>query len=304
MEIGSRLKEAREQKNISLEELQEKTKIQKRYLQAVEQGDYHILPGTFYARAFIKEYAAAVGLNGDDLLEEFKDELPQTKSEETPQYTRIQRSRKDNHPTKQSAIFSIIPTVITVLLVIGIIFAAWYFIQLTISNDDQEDREPVEESDDNEIIISDESNEPSTDDESESTPENEEENDNQAEQDNSEEEAKEMELRVVEEGTGTVPESTFEVVNGADDMILTLESTDNSWLEVNNGEGDTFYSNPFTPEESPLEIDISDEDRIYLNIGSAPNLQITINETLLEYPVDPDSHVHQKIWINLTESTE
>src|SRR5690625_7041564 len=78
MEIGVRLKEAREAKNLSLESLQETTKIQKRYLVAIEQGDFHVLPGKFYARAFIKEYALAVGLNPDELLEEYKSEIPST----------------------------------------------------------------------------------------------------------------------------------------------------------------------------------------------------------------------------------
>ncbi|WBX79510.1 helix-turn-helix domain-containing protein [Virgibacillus salarius] len=43
MEIGARLKEAREAKNLSLESLQETTKIQKRYLLAIEEGNLHIL---------------------------------------------------------------------------------------------------------------------------------------------------------------------------------------------------------------------------------------------------------------------
>ena len=61
MEIGENLREAREAKEISLDDIQEMTKIQKRYLVAIEAEDFHVLPGRFYARAFIKEYAQAVG---------------------------------------------------------------------------------------------------------------------------------------------------------------------------------------------------------------------------------------------------
>jgi cytoskeletal protein RodZ len=53
-ELGKLLKEKREEKGMSLEELQTATKIQKRYLAAIEEGNYDVLPGTFYARAFIK----------------------------------------------------------------------------------------------------------------------------------------------------------------------------------------------------------------------------------------------------------
>lgn len=44
-ELGIRLKEAREEKAMSLDDLQAATKIQKRYLTALEEGNYDIIPG-------------------------------------------------------------------------------------------------------------------------------------------------------------------------------------------------------------------------------------------------------------------
>lgn len=75
-ELGQLLKQKRLEQGISMEKLQEETKIRKRYIEAIEQGDLNILPGQFYARAFIKSYAEAVGLNPEALLEEYKHELP------------------------------------------------------------------------------------------------------------------------------------------------------------------------------------------------------------------------------------
>ncbi|MBM9832891.1 helix-turn-helix domain-containing protein, partial [Enterococcus faecalis] len=63
--IGAKLRQARLDKNISLIELQQMTKIQKRYLEAIEAERFDQLPGTFYVRAFIRQYAAAVGEDGD-----------------------------------------------------------------------------------------------------------------------------------------------------------------------------------------------------------------------------------------------
>ncbi|MNO44585.1 cytoskeletal protein RodZ [compost metagenome] len=69
-ELGRHLKEARLQKGMSLDDVQEVTKIRKKYLEAIEAGDYKVLPGSFYVRAFIKTYAEAVGVNPDELMEE------------------------------------------------------------------------------------------------------------------------------------------------------------------------------------------------------------------------------------------
>lgn len=77
-ELGIRLKEAREEKAMSLDDLQAATKIQKRYLTALEEGNYDIIPGKFYVRAFIKQYAEAVGLDADQLFEEHKKDIPNT----------------------------------------------------------------------------------------------------------------------------------------------------------------------------------------------------------------------------------
>ncbi|EAF0272058.1 helix-turn-helix domain-containing protein, partial [Listeria monocytogenes] len=49
-ELGDKLKQARREKGLSLDDLQQITKIQKRYLVAIEEGNYAVMPGKFYAR--------------------------------------------------------------------------------------------------------------------------------------------------------------------------------------------------------------------------------------------------------------
>ena len=67
-DLGYILRKTRQEKKISLDDLQEVTKIRKRYLEAIEEGNYKVLPGSFYVRAFIKSYAEAVGLDPTEVL--------------------------------------------------------------------------------------------------------------------------------------------------------------------------------------------------------------------------------------------
>lgn len=76
-ELGALLKKAREEKGFSLDEVQEQTKIRKRYLEALEEGDFDVLPGKFYIRAFIKNYAEFVGLDADEVLKHYQVEVPE-----------------------------------------------------------------------------------------------------------------------------------------------------------------------------------------------------------------------------------
>ena len=68
-ELGMELKSIRESKGLSLEQVQQETKIRSRYLEAIEAGDLSVLPGMVYARGFIKSYAEYLGVDGQELLE-------------------------------------------------------------------------------------------------------------------------------------------------------------------------------------------------------------------------------------------
>ncbi|MFD1850319.1 helix-turn-helix domain-containing protein [Oceanobacillus bengalensis] len=305
MDIGARLKEERVSKGLSLEELQEITKIQKRYLAAIEEGKLEILPGKFYARAFIKEYANAVGLDPSELLEEHKEEIPKTEEDSTVQYSRMQRTKKDSNLEKSSSFFSIFPTIIVVLLIIGIILVLWFFIKEDGSDNgsgtetDQKNTEVIINNP-NDVASEDNDNTENNEDETGETTETEE----PVEEEPEEEEGPQAEFVVVEEGTGSTPESTLELNNTGEEVIVLLESAEgNTWLDVTDADGKSFYSANFDENTSPHEIDMSDTDRIFFNVGNAPALKISINGVELEYPVDI-SNVHQRLWVNINNETE
>lgn len=75
-DLGALLRKAREQRGMTLDDIQESTKIQKRYLEAIEEGNYKVLPGTFYVRAFVKNYSETVGLDAEEVLRLYNNEVP------------------------------------------------------------------------------------------------------------------------------------------------------------------------------------------------------------------------------------
>lgn len=83
--IGEQLRKAREAKGLSISDIEKATKIQSRYLEAIENNDFDKLPGDFYVRAFIRQYAQIVGLNGKELLSQYQGEVANEVTSEVSQ---------------------------------------------------------------------------------------------------------------------------------------------------------------------------------------------------------------------------
>jgi cytoskeletal protein RodZ len=67
-ELGATLRKQRLDRGYSIADIEDMTKIRSRYLEAMEAGDFHLLPGGVYTRAFIRSYAAHVGLDTQDIM--------------------------------------------------------------------------------------------------------------------------------------------------------------------------------------------------------------------------------------------
>jgi len=68
----SKLKEARENKNISLEKASEDTRISLKFLKALEDEKYEIFPAEVYLKGFMRIYSEYLGLNSSEILEDYK----------------------------------------------------------------------------------------------------------------------------------------------------------------------------------------------------------------------------------------
>lgn len=130
VEIGKKLQKARQAKGYTLDDLQQITKIQKRYLIAIEDEKFDELPGDFYVRAFVKQYANTVGLDGDDLLKEYDDDLPKAKTAEYSDHiAQAVESRASQHKTignQVSKSRKYVPTIIITVVIILVLAAIWF----------------------------------------------------------------------------------------------------------------------------------------------------------------------------------
>jgi transcriptional regulator with XRE-family HTH domain len=70
--LGQELREEREARHISIEEIASSTKIVSRYLEALEDDRLDIMPGGFFIRGIIRAYAKAVGLDPEQVLGRYK----------------------------------------------------------------------------------------------------------------------------------------------------------------------------------------------------------------------------------------
>jgi cytoskeletal protein RodZ len=71
-EIGATLREARMRARIDISEIEAETKIRAKYLRALENEEWALLPGPAYVRSFLRTYAEALDLDAKLLLEEYK----------------------------------------------------------------------------------------------------------------------------------------------------------------------------------------------------------------------------------------
>ncbi|RQD75410.1 MAG: helix-turn-helix domain-containing protein [Candidatus Syntrophonatronum acetioxidans] len=124
-ELGKTLKEAREEKGLTYEEVFEKTKIQPRYLKALEEGNLDVFPGEVYARGSLRNYARILGLDEKMVLNEYY----QHRGHYSEALSREKKSREKPLYTKDDSIWKnlVIGILAIVLLFAGIQGYQYYF---------------------------------------------------------------------------------------------------------------------------------------------------------------------------------
>ena len=93
-DIGSTLREARLRARIDITEVEARTKIRARYLRAIENEEWDLLPGPVYAKTFLRTYADFLGLDSRTLVDEYKRRYERPSDHEARPVASLARERE------------------------------------------------------------------------------------------------------------------------------------------------------------------------------------------------------------------
>jgi cytoskeleton protein RodZ len=126
-EIGSTLREARMHARIDVSEIEAQTKIRAKYLRALENEEWSLLPGPTFVKSFLRTYAQALGLDGKALVEEYRlhHERPSEAALEpivsTPQSARARVRVPGAGPSRGYIAAVGVIAIVIVLLIVGLV---------------------------------------------------------------------------------------------------------------------------------------------------------------------------------------
>jgi hypothetical protein len=124
-DIGSSLRDARVRQGLDFPELEQLTRIRPKYLRALEDERFDVLPAPTYVRGFLRSYAAALGLDGQPFVDEYnsrfatgEDDVVVVRARRVPPPRRDRRDRESH-----IAVLALVAIAVVTALVI----AAWRF---------------------------------------------------------------------------------------------------------------------------------------------------------------------------------
>ena len=122
--LGEKLRQAREERGISISEVAEQTRISPHYIDSIENDDYRTLPGGIFNKGFVKSYAKYVGIDEQEALQDYSSLIANQSgvpSDEPKTY-------KPEVLTDDRATSSMIPTIIFAVIILGLM--SWGLLKL------------------------------------------------------------------------------------------------------------------------------------------------------------------------------
>ena len=111
-EIGETLRERRMSMKVDVHEVEEETKIRAKYLRALENEEYNLLPGPAYVKSFLRTYADYLGLDSRALVDSYRSQHD-GREEDAPIFRERPESRG---PSRRWLLLAAVIVVIAILL--------------------------------------------------------------------------------------------------------------------------------------------------------------------------------------------
>jgi cytoskeletal protein RodZ len=113
---GRKLSEARRQRGWTLDEVADRIRVRKEFLEALEEMNVKLLPGKAYALAFLRSYARELGIEEKAIVDQFQDECALTRDDAPKAAIRTPTSKPKQRPPWAAA---------AVLVLIAAVFVGW-----------------------------------------------------------------------------------------------------------------------------------------------------------------------------------
>jgi cytoskeletal protein RodZ len=127
-EIGETLREARMRRRIDMTEVETATKIRGKYLRALENEEWDLLPGPTFVKSFLRTYAEYLGLDARLLVEEYRQRFERPSTQDLTPFTAARRGGRT--PRRRQRVAAMGPVLIiggglVVLLVFFFLLGKW-----------------------------------------------------------------------------------------------------------------------------------------------------------------------------------
>ena len=105
IEIGRQLREAREKNNLTIEQVEEMTRIREKYIRAIENGDFYLIPEEVYLKGFIRSLANCVGLDGDMMVRQYNElcKINEALIQKKREVEDMAKAEQNKHELKESS---------------------------------------------------------------------------------------------------------------------------------------------------------------------------------------------------------
>jgi cytoskeleton protein RodZ len=128
--LGQQLKQSREEKGISLQEIAESTHISIRFLQAIENDAYDVLPGGVFNRAFVRKFARQVGFDEEQAVNLYQEQWQEQGGEPERGY----QLGIDDPEFRQSSGNGLLLTFVALIVLGSLAYAAYQYFAPAVSD--------------------------------------------------------------------------------------------------------------------------------------------------------------------------